>query len=470
MSEYFRACLKKEYYGVYPTSIKFRSSLKNTIYEALKRRQWKETEGEDFDFNWSEKNYFASDSDVPFHSLTPQQHVNHFPNNYELTRKDMMYKNLKLFKKELERDKRYEEAKSYDFFPLTFHMPSEFTMFVDEYKHSPGTIWIMKPAGKAQGKGIFLVTSLNQLYKWKNSLKGGEENAIDETYVCQRYIYNPLLLGGKKFDMRVYALVTCYNPLTVYLNRTGFCRFTSFKYSLNPEDLNNNQIHLTNVAVQKQSATYDKQIGGKWYFRELKTYLMGRYNEEQVNSMFDGIQNIIIKCFYAVQSVIAKDRHCFELYGYDILIDENLKPWLIEINSNASLTASTERDAQTKIKMLDDLLTIVDLEKIMTGNEDQVGGWDIICRGTPIKMNNNCMYKTRLGSFNNREKQLKQLAKQTATRLANLYMQKKKGVSGNNNYSSNISSSASSNKDVKRYNNNRNYSNVNKPYQSKRDK
>ena len=284
----------------------------------------------------------------------------------------------------------------------------------------------MKPAGKAQGKGIFLVTSLNQLYKWKNSLKGGEENAIDETYVCQRYIYNPLLLGGKKFDMRVYALVTCYNPLTAYLYRTGFCRFTSFKYSLNPEDLNNNQIHLTNVAVQKQSATYDKQIGGKWYFRELKTYLMGRYNEEQVNSMFDGIQNIIIKCFYAVQSVIAKDRHCFELYGYDILIDENLKPWLIEINSNASLTASTERDAQTKIKMLDDLLTIVDLEKIMTGNEDQVGGWDIICRGTPIKMNNNCMYKTRLGSFNNREKQLKQLAKQTATRLANLYMQKKK--------------------------------------------
>ena len=469
MSEYFRACLKKEYYGVYPTSIKFRSSLKNTIYEALKRRQWKETEGDDFDFNWSEKNYFASDSDVPFHSLTPQQHVNHFPNNYELTRKDMMYKNLKLFKKELERDKRYEEAKSYDFFPLTFHMPSEFTMFVDEYKHSPGTIWIMKPAGKAQGKGIFLVTSLNQLYKWKNSLKGGEENAIDETYVCQRYIYNPLLLGGKKFDMRVYALVTCYNPLTAYLYRTGFCRFTSFKYSLNPEDLNNNQIHLTNVAIQKQSTTYDRQIGGKWYFRELKTYLMGRYSEEQVNSMFDGIQNIIIKCFYAVQSVIAKDRHCFEMYGYDILIDENLKPWLIEINSNASLTASTERDAQTKIKMLDDLLTIVDLEKIMTGNEDQVGGWDIICRGTPIKMNNNCMYKTRLGSFNNREKQLKQLAKQTASRLANLYMQKKKGVSGNNNYSSNISSSASSNKELKR-NNNRNYSNANKPYISKRDK
>ena len=319
----------------------------------------------------------------------------------------MMYKNLKFYKKSLEREKKFEEAKQYDFFPLTFQ-------------------WIMKPAGKAQGRGIFLVTSLNQLYKWRNSLKGGEENSVDETYVCQKYIYNPLLIGGKKFDMRVYALVTSYSPLTAYLYRTGFCRFTSVKYSLNLEDLSNNQIHLTNVAVQKTSDTYDKQIGGKWYFREMKLFLMSKYGEEKVNKMFDDIQSLIIKSFTAVQNVIAKDKHCFEMYGYDILIDENLRPWLIEINANASLSANTELDAETKIKMLDDLLTIVDLEKILTGNEDQVGGWDIICRGEPLKYNKECMYKTRLGSFNNREKQLKQLAKQTANRLANLYLQKKK--------------------------------------------
>ena len=157
----------------------------------------------------------------------------------------------------------------------------------------------------------------------------------------------------------------------------------------------------------------------------MKLFLMSKFNEEKVNKMFDDIQSLIIKSFKAVQNVIAKDKHCFEMYGYDILIDENLRPWLIEINANASLTANTELDAETKIKMLDDLLTIVDLEKILTGNEDQVGGWDIICRGEPVKYNKECMYNTRLGSFNNREKQLKQLAKQTANRLANLYLQKK---------------------------------------------
>lgn len=428
MSEYFRACVKKEYFGIYPTQIKFRSTLKNTIYEALKRRLWKETEGDDFDFNWSEKNYFSNDTDQPFHSLFPHQHVNHFPNNYELTRKDMMYKNLKLHKKHLEKEKRYDEAKEYNFYPLTFHMPSEFTLFVEEYKHTPNTIWIMKPAGKAQGKGIFIVTSLNQLYQWRNSLKGGQENAINETYVVQKYLYNPLLLGGKKFDLRVYALVTCYNPLTIYLNRTSFARFTTMKYSYNPEDLTNNYIHLTNVAVQKKSDTYDKDIGGKWDLREMKVYLMAKFGEEKVNKMFDNIQRIIIKSFQAVQNVISKDKHCFELYGYDILIDSELTPWLIEINGNPSLTANTQLDSDNKIKMLDDMLTILDLEKIMTGNEDQVGGFDIICRGSVIKNNPMCMYNTKLGGFNNREKQLKQLAKQTNSRLATLYLQKKQNV------------------------------------------
>lgn len=430
MSEYFRAAVKKEFYGIYPTQIKFRSSLKNTIYEALKRRLWKETDGDDFDFNWSEKNYFSNDSDQPFHSLFPHQHVNHFPNNYELTRKDMMYKNLKLFKKFLDKEKRYEEAKQYNFYPLTYHMPSEFTIFVEEYKHSPNSIWIMKPAGKAQGRGIFIVQSLNQLYQWRNSLKGGQENAINETYVVQKYIYNPLLLGGKKFDLRVYALVTSYNPMTVYLCRTSFARFTHVRYSHNPEDLSNNYMHLTNVAVQKKSDTYDKEIGGKWDVRQLKIYLLAKFGEEKVNKMFDGIQDIILKSLFAVQNVISKDKHCFELYGYDILIDANLTPWLIEINGNPSLTANTQHDNDMKVAMLDDMCTILDLEKILTGNESQVGGFDIICKGSVIKPNSMCNYKTRLGGFNDRDKQLKQLAKQTNERLAKLYLQKK-GASKN---------------------------------------
>ena len=50
-------------------------------------------------------------------------------------------------------------------------------------------------------------------------------------YIVQKYIENPMLIGGKKFDMRIYLLTTNYNPLTLYMYRTGFARFTNVPYS-----------------------------------------------------------------------------------------------------------------------------------------------------------------------------------------------------------------------------------------------
>jgi tubulin polyglutamylase TTLL9 len=106
------------------------------------------------------------------------------------------------------------------------------------------------------------------------------------------------------------------------------------------------------------------------------------------------------------------------------MIDDTLKPWLIEINANASLTANTDKDSEMKIKMLDDMLTILDLEKVMSGSEEQIGGFDLIYKGSPLKLPDNYTYETLLGAFNNREKQLKTLSKSTAQKLANLHLQK----------------------------------------------
>jgi len=324
-------------------------------------------------------------------------------------------------------------------------MPNEYTLFLDEYKRSPNQLWIMKPVGKAQGRGIWIITNINQLMNWKNSLKGGQENLVNELYIAQKYLMNPLLIGGKKFDLRIYSLVTTYNPLTVYFYRTGFARFTSQRYSNNFEDISNMQVHLTNVAIQKNSDTYDRTTGGKWDLRSLKIFLFAKYGREKVNNLFNDIQDIVLKSLLSVQKVIVNDRHCFELYGYDILIDDNLKPWLIEINANPSLTANTDKDSEMKIKMLDDMLTIIDLEKIMSGNEDQVGGFDLICRGNVIKKPDNYTYGTMLGTFNNREKQLKTLSKQTASRLAQIHMQKNVNISNNNYGNSNSNNSNSGN-------------------------
>ena len=124
----------------------------------------------------------------------------------------------------------------------------------------------MKPVGRAQGKGIFLFTKLSQINDWKKDSKwrpnsggvagGDAEQEQVEMYVAQRYIDNPLLIGGKKFDMRLYALVTCFSPLTVWIYRSGFARFSNFRFSMKKKDVSNSYIHLTNVAVQKTAPEY----------------------------------------------------------------------------------------------------------------------------------------------------------------------------------------------------------------------
>lgn len=103
----------------------------------------------------------------------------------------------------------------------------------------------MKPIGKSQGKGIFLFQNINKISDWSDNI------SCPEPYIVQRYIHDPLLIGNKKFDLRIYVLVTSHSPLTIYLYRSGFARFTHHRYELN--DISNLEGHVTNVYYQKQS-------------------------------------------------------------------------------------------------------------------------------------------------------------------------------------------------------------------------
>lgn len=62
--------------------------------------------------------------------------------------------------------------------------------------------------------------------------------------------------------------------------------------------------------------------------------------------------------------MIINDKHCFELYGFDILLDSHLKPWLLETNASPSMTGNTTHDIELKVNLLDDTFSVLDLEKV----------------------------------------------------------------------------------------------------------
>jgi len=81
--------------------------------------------------------------------------------------------------------------------------------------------------------------------------------------------------------------------------------------------------------------------------------------KEKSDKCFNDINNAIYIALKSVQSVIINDKHCFEMYGFDILIDANLKSWLLEVNASPSLTTTTEVDRKLKMQLLQDTFEIV---------------------------------------------------------------------------------------------------------------
>eukprot|EP00944_MAST-04C_sp_MAST-4C-sp1_P005210 g5210.t1 len=339
----------------YGTTIRWRSDLeKGALVSNFERRRWVRATGdEDWNVYWASvhtvKGIFNPDHG---YRLNDRQLINHFPNHYELTRKDLMVKNIKRYSKDLAR----EGLTIPGFVPTTYLLPADYSLFVEEFRRKSNT-WIMKPTSKARGIGIFIVNKLSQVKKWANN-KWTSTSAKDN-YVISRYIDNPLLVGGKKFDLRLYALVTSYRPLRVYMYREGFCRFTTQRYTNDLSNLDNLYVHLTNVSIQTKADDYNEKHGGKWTLRSFRLYIEGLYGVHRARQVFEDIERIILLSLKSVQNIIINDKHCFECYGYDIIVDNNLRCWLVEVNASPSLSATTHNDRIMKHKLINDIFRVV---------------------------------------------------------------------------------------------------------------
>ena len=103
-------------------------------------------------------------------------------------------------------------------------------------------VWILKPSYGSKGKGIQLVHGANGL-RQVSKLTGAAR-------IAQKYVERPLLLSGKKFDIRLYVLICGWEPSKVYLYEHMLLKVCSESFSLSPNGLNDKLRHLTNCAVQ----------------------------------------------------------------------------------------------------------------------------------------------------------------------------------------------------------------------------
>jgi hypothetical protein len=299
--------------------------------------------------------------------LLAWQRVNHYPDSKELTRKDLLKKNIQRYT-----NMGGKGGAQFDIMPLTFLLPHEYTAFVQAFttaetnKGQDGAqnFWILKPIGMSRGRGISLVKDLGEI-------------AYSQSSVVQKYIERPLCLQGYKFDLRLYILVTSFKPLEAFIYRDGFARVSTHQYSLNPADTENKFIHLTNSSIQCQNTegiTKDNPLQTTGHEEEdndtggSKISLLGanglwkRLHQFGVDiaALWQSICNLVIKSLVMVDDKMVNQPCCFEMFGYDVLIDADLRPWLLEVNASPSLARGTPLDVRVKNAMIRDIINIID--------------------------------------------------------------------------------------------------------------
>ncbi|NWR26787.1 TTLL4 polyglutamylase, partial [Tachuris rubrigastra] len=286
-----------------------------------------------------------------FRAIREHQKLNHFPGSFQIGRKDRLWRNL------LKMQARCGK-KEFNFFPQSFILPQDIKLLKKAWEEGASRQkWIVKPPASARGIGIQVIHKWSQLPKRRPLL-------------VQRYLHKPYLIGGKKFDLRIYVYVTCYDPLRVYLFKDGLVRFASCKYSSSMESLSNKFVHLTNYSVNKKNTEYKSNLdetacqGHKWALKALWNYL----TQKGVNSeaIWEKIKDIVIKTIIAsepyvnslVKMYVRRPYCCHELFGFDIMLDENLKPWILEVNISPSLHSNSPLDVSIKGQMIRDVLNL----------------------------------------------------------------------------------------------------------------
>ncbi|XP_043349925.1 tubulin polyglutamylase TTLL13-like isoform X7 [Dermochelys coriacea] len=232
------------------------------------------------------------------------QKINHFPGMTEICRKDLLARNLnrmlKLFPKE------------YSIFPRTWCLPADYGDFQTYGRMRKNRTYICKPDSGCQGRGIFITRNPKEI-------KHGEH------LICQQYI-----------------------------SKDDIC------------------MHLTNYAINKHNENFirDDMMGSKRKLSTLNAWMMD--NSYDTTELWEDIEDIIIKTLISAHPVLKHNYRtcfpnhitgcaCFEILGFDILLDRKLKPWLLEVNHSPSFTTDSHLDQEVKDALLCDAINLINL-------------------------------------------------------------------------------------------------------------
>ncbi|CAK4775223.1 unnamed protein product [Aphanomyces euteiches] len=262
----------------------------------------------EWDIWWSDRGELLKDA----RRLNAFQKINHFPSMQDICRKDFLANNLNAMRKLLPDD--------FDYFPRSFLLPAE-----------------------------------------RVELQQCMEQDKRGTYIAKVFVYS-------------------VDPLRVYIFRNGLARFCTTPFEPPKRgNLAQTRMHLTNYAINKKSKQFvqsaDETTGSKRSF----SYIMQHLHEQGMDAeaVWADICDVVIKTLLAIQPRLvagyrsffgtdeSKGRQwgpaAFEILGFDIMLDQQGKTWMIEVNHAPSFAGDSKLDKAIKTPLIAQALDILNI-------------------------------------------------------------------------------------------------------------
>ncbi|KAK3088680.1 hypothetical protein FSP39_022293 [Pinctada imbricata] len=295
--------------------------------------------------------------DIHWHALNFEENpdvysgkVNKFPGMGDICSKMSLFRCLDTMKEIFPGE--------YDFYPRTWYLPAQFHEFsceirrLQEKRVKPKPTFIIKPDCGAQGDGIYLIRDPAEYSSYNG-----------RCHVAQEYMHNVYLIDRYKFDLRIYVLLKKLEPLEFYICKEGLARFSTLPYE-NPtmRNIHETFMHLTNYSLNKRSTTFNRSDRDDEGSKRTLTSVLRRIamNGHDSTKVWNTIERIVCKTILAIvpemkveyQATIPPGKpgpSCFQVLGFDILLLENLKPVLLEVNSSPSLSIDSEQEVAPNV-------------------------------------------------------------------------------------------------------------------------
>ncbi|WP_158294523.1 PqqD family peptide modification chaperone [Halomonas urmiana] len=323
--------------------------------EALESWGWQAGDEHDWDAAWITGMPEAGQ----FRRVSPTRTMNHFPGNAALTVKSRLHESLATLRERLHESHGpdHELTRRLAFFPRAYVMPGDYHALQQAAQDHPEQRWILKPTNASKGKGIRL-------------LKDVAETPLARDWLVQEYLANPHTIRGHKYVLRLYVLIASLEPLRVYLYRQGFAKLASEPWD--PDDADNPYSQLTNPDINALNDRAEVPVE----FIDVNRYRQWlRDQGHDDDALFARIEDLVaLTVISAVDAMRhrtaeagADPRGCYELLGLDCLVDDTLKPWILECNLSPSLGICAAPEAGGRVEeavkggLVRDLVTLLDI-------------------------------------------------------------------------------------------------------------